>query len=672
MTEKIGVMVIHGIGDPAPGEALRDLTDALSNYKAQDGTAASFVFGPAEEKRLATQHPYKPWLATFFPMFVRQGGVRKDNTTVVDPERQWVFAEVFWGSASQLPAGSLGMMQGLVRLFFRSNVIVKLAAEKQSTQPGALAWLRKGFYLIAQVTSHLLTGPIFALNILLLLAMLVYHFGIPVLAADNVARANKLVLYGSGGLGVVIGIALLGVNRWRPRTFVQHLVGPTWWLLGVVTLWWLCVWGGTLKFIEDAVEPLIIANGCPAPPTINPLASELELLAMPLQAALLGVFLLTITGLALLIVSSGVHWVVAKGFQPAAKTHGPPLLISLFTLLVQSGLWVGVVPTLWVLLLRILGNDQLLDCLNRKGVLADGLQWLMLGLVIVCGLLTLAVRWRKTQQIIQVAQRAQVLPVQGTARLIVHPLLIVPTAVALLAAVYALWAVNVLKQPIPAFAQAILTWLTGHPMTPVIASVTLLVIPLLISPLRLALDLVNDIINYEAENEAQTKAHQAQKNILHQRPLANAIRPRFRLVLDYLLATEQVTRVVIIAHSLGSVIALDELACADNQQLAYYQGKITLITIGSPIAHLYQHYFPGAYPGWDDTAHWSPLFKRVQCWRHYYRIDDYVGMDLQPIPLDLTDFAQMGLGAGGHTEYWQDDRFVKELYPELQQVLLGR
>ena len=144
---------------------------------------------------------------------------------------------------------------------------------------------------------------------------------------------------------------------------------------------------------------------------------------------------------------------------------------------------------------------------------------------------------------------------------------------------------------------------------------------------------------------------------------------RFRLVLDYLLQTEQVTRLLIIAHSQGSVIVLDELARTHNPGLDRCQGAITLVTLGSPISHLYQHYFPGAYPDWHNTVRWSPLFKRLQRWRHFYRIDDFVGMELQPIPPELVDFTQAGISDGGHTNYWQDDRFVALLYPVLQRVL---
>ncbi|MEZ4684206.1 MAG: hypothetical protein R2932_59345 [Caldilineaceae bacterium] len=41
MAEKIGVMVVHGIGDPVPGEALHNLTDALSRYARGERCALS-------------------------------------------------------------------------------------------------------------------------------------------------------------------------------------------------------------------------------------------------------------------------------------------------------------------------------------------------------------------------------------------------------------------------------------------------------------------------------------------------------------------------------------------------------------------------------------------------------------------------------------------------------
>ena len=55
MKEKIGVIVVHGIGDPAPGEALHSLTDALSNWQRKE-TEARLHFEPVVEKKQWQHH----------------------------------------------------------------------------------------------------------------------------------------------------------------------------------------------------------------------------------------------------------------------------------------------------------------------------------------------------------------------------------------------------------------------------------------------------------------------------------------------------------------------------------------------------------------------------------------------------------------------------------------
>jgi hypothetical protein len=153
--KKVGVVVVHGIGDPAPGEALENFTDALA-------LDTPLAFEPSEARRLPEPHKGRDYLSNFFPMFVRRAH-RLDDTgaNAVD----YVFAEVFWGSASQLPLGWGGVLQGLLRLFVRSDVIIRQASPKPKTER-ALPFYLRGYFGAARLISHLITGPILGLNIL--------------------------------------------------------------------------------------------------------------------------------------------------------------------------------------------------------------------------------------------------------------------------------------------------------------------------------------------------------------------------------------------------------------------------------------------------------------------------------------------------------------------------
>jgi hypothetical protein len=124
------------------------------------------------------------------------------------------------------------------------------------------------------------------------------------------------------------------------------------------------------------------------------------------------------------------------------------------------------------------------------------------------------------------------------------------------------------------------------------------------------------------------------------------MRSRFRSVVDYLRLEGGVSRLVIVAHSQGSVIALDELAHAWRP--GELPPGISFVTIGSPISHLYHEYFPGPYPHWNDP--W---------WANFYRTGDYVGTTIDPT--SRCEFREQALGEGGHSNYWSDPRLVAAL-----------
>lgn len=615
MSNKTGILVIHGIGDPAPGEALQNLTDALAGD--------TLALMPMELHRLPCPPQANKYLTDFFPMYIRRGHVLQSDT---DTARDVVFAEVFWGSASQLPAGWLGVLQGIIRLFFRSIAIIKCAAlEEKGATPGAA--VPRTFFALTKAMSSLITGPIFAVNILLVFALLMY-----LLWGDDAARLS-MVLYGTVILAVGLAAFIIVKSKADDLLF-QHLRWPAFWLAGFALCWLLWL----------------------APQLPVDLQRLLTFPAMVLTLSFVAVDL----ALLLSILLRGLHWLRYERNLSRETKRGPTLTVALFTSLVQYGLWVVVIPTLWTLLLsRVPNRSELLNAEYAKLVRTDGLQWISIGVITLFALLTLAIRWRHIKDL----ERHRQQPEQAYAearRLIISPLMSVPLAVVTLAVVsFILIAIgpDLFQMNPPAFTQPILNWLNQRGLTARITPLAILTIPLLLAPLRLAFDLVNDIITYVDQNDGVLNPTTGPT-----RPEAlGDIRPRFRKVVHYLQQREQITKLVVIAHSQGSVIALDELAASDRADLDHYQGEIVLVTMGSPISHLYQHYFPVAYPAWENSVRWQHLFARLHQWRHFYRIDDFVGMTLQPIPTHLVDFAQLRLWTGGHNHYWRDVRVIDPL-----------
>ena len=142
-----------------------------------------------------------------------------------------------------------------------------------------------------------------------------------------------------------------------------------------------------------------------------------------------------------------------------------------------------------------------------------------------------------------------------------------------------------------------------------------------------------------------------------------AIRHRFRRVLEWTLEQERPDRMVVVTHSLGSVIAIDELTRDGGPADRLPDGGVELVTMGSPISHLFQHYFPEDYPAWN-APRWQPFLARVKRWTNIYRADDFVGTAI-PDPgcggASPPNLENHRVEHHGHTSYWTDIQVLDHL-----------
>lgn len=108
-------------------------------------------------------------------------------------------------------------------------------------------------------------------------------------------------------------------------------------------------------------------------------------------------------------------------------------------------------------------------------------------------------------------------------------------------------------------------------------------------------------------------------------------------------------KLVLVAHSQGTVVLLDYLS--DPQKLAtqFPGAEVRVITLGSPIGHIYGHYFHEYDDIPDRLARLGPA---VVSWRNLYRVDDPIAHAIQPG--SDKRLVNEALPAGGHTDYWQE------------------
>lgn len=138
--------------------------------------------------------------------------------------------------------------------------------------------------------------------------------------------------------------------------------------------------------------------------------------------------------------------------------------------------------------------------------------------------------------------------------------------------------------------------------------------------------------------------------------LRERIQDRLATLMAELLANENPERVVIVAHSQGTVIALDTI---DRYGLHWTKGReMRLVTMGSPYTHIYNRYFPASFPAHRDRPNLAPGGV-LAGWTNIFRVDDFVGTHIDTAgtwPLECP------VPAGGHTNYWVD----AEVYPALR------
>lgn len=581
----LGLVIVHGIGEPTAGEALTDFTDSLE-------TAGLASFEPAIRVRrftdpAASSHDQ----LRFFPAHLRQG-TTADGVPIQA-------AEVYWGSASQLAPGRLGVVQGIFSLMLNVPALVVGAGDRNGGLSGALQ-------TTSLTASMLLAGPAFALNALLL-AAIAAHTLLVLMVGDS--RAVDVAV----PLAAAALTLWLGFLRWPwfPETWWSF------WLAGPVAL----------------AAALTLDTGA---------AGFSESFA---RAAVL--LLEWVVGLVVvLLLAASVVFALGR----AAGLLGPPATTAVLAASLQFGFWTVLIPLTWQMVFAWMPDTARapwMASLFDRAAPVDGLQWLMSAIVL--GTFGVVLVWRHAHE------RAEARG-GGTApapRLIVHPL-----AAAAIVGVTTVGTVALLLVAAAGSVAAAPPWVAALlALTPSIRGTETLValVPLFLTEIRLALDLAHDVISY-IHYRCELGRRLLARTRTAPPPAVNPMRARFHVVVDHLMKEAAVERLIVVAHSQGSVIALDELAHA--WQPGELPPATTFVTFGSPITHLYQRYFPNVYPDWNDAT-WDRFFERVTRWINLYRLGDYVGATIaRP---SRCRFVEMALGAGGHRDYWRDPRLLAAL-----------
>ena len=147
------------------------------------------------------------------------------------------------------------------------------------------------------------------------------------------------------------------------------------------------------------------------------------------------------------------------------------------------------------------------------------------------------------------------------------------------------------------------------------------------------------------------------------------IQRRLEALIDEVIARQKVDRLIFLAHSQGTVILHDYLVNHDNlvrrthaaEKSLYTTRRIDVVTMGSPLKHIYRHYFPDYDRPRKASTGKKALIERVDSWTNMWRVDDPIGQDVELASVDLK-IENVGIGPGGHTNYWREDAVCAKLW----------
>lgn len=182
-----------------------------------------------------------------------------------------------------------------------------------------------------------------------------------------------------------------------------------------------------------------------------------------------------------------------------------------------------------------------------------------------------------------------------------------------------------------------------------------------------ALGIARDIIAYSIRDRCNFT-----DKLKDNYPQRARIEARFSRVVNYMLDTENPDDLTIFAHSQGTVVATRNLR-KDRAKKTGLMAKINdisgekcLITMGSPVTHIYLQYF---YASFGITR--PDILPNFE-WYNIYREDDFVGTTIdflhdpnlptQNSDNPETDVDNRPVGFGGHSGYFTDYLVWEELF----------
>jgi hypothetical protein len=650
MTDKL-VLVVHGVGDPMPGDALGSFADGLiaaAGYRESELRSVAHLPSPTAEPR--------DWRAATFK-------VAHATLTCGNGAHRLFLREVYWGDLSRVNGSVADLAIAGVDLVFGLRHIAHAAAVQAHHASMGRRWVGKLVSLAdlsCRTALHLSRGPMFALNILVAVVCLLF-LSIRTLpmgsGLDSLQPIQWAALLGAAGVCAAAWLLrkrFVKTGEWSTLTLNWMIAA------GIVTALWVL-------FDIQTEHPIDSTR----PRTAWPAFKDVDYFVEPATSAMSLVAVLMAVATAAAVLFCGLAWLFA-GKPQAEKKLALRRAVEVMSVstVASNMLFTFVAMTGWTLAMKAMNEGTLP---NR---IANGLH---LFVVVWLGLLCLMAVFLCIAAVNEWANRCNS-PCERS-RYLIHPFISVVMQLVALVWIVLFVALAFHIECTPALSArpgwpdglcAAGSFMMGFGQTAQsLDSPWLLDIAIALTVafaasvwtfrlhLGTAIDLVLDVLShFRIADDAVVRATKPTQWM--------SMVARFQAVLQAGHDVVPWASVCVVSHSQGTMVAIDALGLFSERSphtplaAALRKTKIDLVTMGSPAQYLYEHYFPRCYGIKSKGA--APA--NIASWLNIYRRDDFIGTRIGAINGAFPQ--NVSIDPRGHTEYWSDKDVLAQLAPLLQ------
>lgn len=677
-SKRVGVIVVHGVGEAELGYSVNTLAYALQDHVPGWKVVphSEIIRLQEEERRARSLEDKNEKPASELFRVVRRRAKHPSGADVV-------MEELYWADLTNLGPGRINSLKGMFQLIFESHHFVDAMLDR------ARGWGTGLLRTLLLIASWLMRGPIAALTISasLVCALLLYA---PTPETSNiiskVIEPTAYVKFNIAQL-TLIALSLYGILR------VFYIRSLSWYDL----LFWLGIVAFIMLVVTSAPDPIgtrsLLSDYLPKDDRLTSCFENWRdacFVNVPYVIIILGWHLWGILIVSAVILGAILAWRAReRGEAQALASIGA----SLGVIVLQFMLWTIIVVTVMFPMLNrgelVTGLTHALpnstqetgDALREQLTCATtgpqsplhpvcdimeprrfDFEWIppfkfvyaltalgfIFALLIMLGVLVrramIARRFKGTGAS---AAAASVKPDQ-LPRLVFSPWLLIYLVAAVL---FLIGVIYWIKPAMAYIGDYRVYFLTA-------AAVAAIVLPMLAGHRTSnVIHIARDLIDHHYAPRLETAYYFFPKAFrpYADRPRRRRIQARLQCMLKALVEGEPYSAIVFVAHSQGTVVVFDYLS-REEPPSELGSASVGFVTFGSPIGNLYERYF---HEYKVETGKVERVEKRVAGWTNLTRVDDYIGGLIAHGR--TTGIDNRVLDPGGHTDYWPLPEVLKSI-----------